>query len=41
LDAGPRLAEIAGAFAAVHLEAILIDNAAAALHGAPVATLDF
>ena len=41
MDATPRLAEIADAFAAVQLEAILIGNAGAALHGAPVTTLDF
>jgi len=41
MDAAPRLVEIADAFAAAHLEAILIGNAAAALHGAPVTTLDF
>lgn len=41
MDAAPRLVEIADAFAAAQLEAILIGNAAAALHGAPVTTLDF
>lgn len=41
MDATPRLAEIADAFAAVQLETILIGNAGAALHGAPVTTLDF
>ena len=41
MDAAPLLIEIADAFAAAHLEAILIGNAAAALHGAPVTTLDF
>ena len=41
MDAAPRLVEIADAFAAAHLEAILIGNAGAALHGAPVTTVDF
>jgi hypothetical protein len=41
MDAAPRLVEIADAFAAVQLEAVLIGNAGAALHGAPVTTLDF
>jgi predicted nucleotidyltransferase len=41
MDASVRLVEIADAFASAHLEAILIGNAAAALHGAPVTTLDF
>ncbi len=41
MDAAPRLVEIADAFAAAQLEAILIGNAGAALHGAPVTTLDF
>lgn len=41
MDAAPRLAEIADAFAAAQLEAVLIGNAGAALHGAPVTTLDF
>jgi len=41
MDAAPLLAEIASAFAAANLEAILIGNAGAALHGAPVTTLDF
>ena len=41
MDAAPRLVEIADAFAAAGLEAILIGSAGAALHGAPVTTLDF
>ena len=41
MDAAPLLAEIADAFAAVQLEAILIGGAGAALQGAPVTTLDF
>ena len=41
MDAAPLLVEIADAFAAAQLEAILIGNAGAALHGAPVTTLDF
>jgi hypothetical protein len=41
MDAAPRLVEIADAFAAAKLEAILIGNAGAALQGAPVTTLDF
>lgn len=41
MDATSRLVEIADAFAAAHLEAILIGNAGAALHGAPVTTMDF
>ncbi len=41
MDATPLLAHILDAMAAHRLEAILIGNAAAALHGAPVTTLDF
>jgi hypothetical protein len=41
MDAAPRLVEIADAFASAKLVAILIGNAGAALHGAPVTTLDF
>ena len=41
MDAGPLLREILKAMRLHRLEAILIGNAAAALHGAPVTTLDF
>ena len=41
MDAAPLLVEIADAFAAAQLEAILIGNAGAAIHGAPVTTDDF
>ncbi len=41
MDAGPLLDAIAAALAEARLEAILIGNAAAAIHGAPVTTLDF
>ena len=41
MDAAPFLAEISRRLDAVGLEAILIGNAAAALHGAPVTTIDF
>lgn len=40
MDAAPLLQQIAQALARVGLEAIMIGNAAAALHGAPVTTLD-
>ncbi len=40
-DAGPILREIARALQECRLEAVLIGNAAAALQGAPVTTLDF
>jgi hypothetical protein len=41
MDAGPLLAEILRAMHRHGLEGILIGNAGAALHGAPVTTLDF
>jgi predicted nucleotidyltransferase len=41
MDAAPQLRRIAAALHACGLEAVLIGNAAAALHGAPVTTLDF
>ena len=41
MDAGPLLNSVVAALAEVRLEAILIGNAAAAIHGAPVTTLDF
>ena len=41
MDAAPLLILIAKSLAQCRLEAILIGNAAAALHGAPVTTLDF
>lgn len=40
MDAAPYLVEIADALAEAKLEAILIGNAGAALHGAPVTTVD-
>jgi predicted nucleotidyltransferase len=40
MDAGPFLAEIGRALRAVNLEAVMIGNAAAALRGAPVTTVD-
>jgi predicted nucleotidyltransferase len=40
MDAGPLLKLIARAFHKARLEAIMVGNAAAALHGAPVTTLD-
>ncbi|MGH7282145.1 MAG: hypothetical protein ACRELY_11515 [Polyangiaceae bacterium] len=41
MDAAPLLERIAAALAKAKLECILIGNAAAALQGAPVTTLDF
>lgn len=41
MDAGPYLREIGRRLADVRLEAVLIGNAAAALQGAPVTTVDF
>jgi hypothetical protein len=41
MDASPMLTTLLRAFAAQRLEAVLIGNAAAAMHGAPVTTLDF
>lgn len=41
MDAKPALVEIGHRLLALHLEAVLIGNAAAALQGAPVTTVDF
>jgi hypothetical protein len=41
MDARPLLVEIARRLHEQHLEAVLIGNAAAALQGAPVTTVDF
>jgi predicted nucleotidyltransferase len=41
MDAAPFLAEIGRQLNQCHLEAVLIGNAAAALQGAPVTTVDF
>jgi hypothetical protein len=41
MDAAPLLAEVAAGLRDAHLEAVLIGNAAAALQGAPVTTVDF
>ena len=41
MDAEPLLGEVARRFHKASLEAVLIGNAAAALQGAPVTTVDF
>jgi predicted nucleotidyltransferase len=41
MDAKPALVEVGRALVDVNLEAVLIGNAAAALQGAPVTTVDF
>ena len=41
MDAAPLLTRLAAALARHGLEAVLIGNSAAAVHGAPVTTLDF
>ena len=41
MDAEPLLAEVARQLAALDFEVVLIGNAAAALQGAPVTTIDF
>ena len=41
MNAAPLLNSVVAALAAVRLEAILIGNAAAAIQGAPVTTVDF
>src|SRR5580704_472357 len=41
MDAGSLLESVAVALAEVRLEAVLIGNAAAAIQGAPVTTVDF
>lgn len=41
MNATPLLSSLLAALAEARLEAVLIGNAAAALHGAPVTTIDF
>ena len=41
MNAEPLLSSVVAALAEARLEAILIGNAAAAIHGAPVTTVDF
>jgi predicted nucleotidyltransferase len=41
MDAAPVLAEVGRLLHTLHLDAVLIGNAAAALRGAPVTTVDF
>jgi hypothetical protein len=41
MNAAPLLSSLLAALAEARLEAILIGNAAAAMHGAPVTTVDF
>lgn len=41
MNAGPLLDSVVAALAEVRLEAVLIGNAAAAIQGAPVTTVDF
>ena len=41
MDASPLLARVVAALAEQKLETVLIGNAAAAMQGAPVTTLDF
>jgi hypothetical protein len=41
MNARPLLERLAGVLTKRHLDAVLVGNAAAALQGAPVTTLDF